>query len=379
MTDLHPTRLFGVLAAFGLIVSVPAARAQTGASPSASDSTDTLGTPKHGGGLFGKAKRLAGSKVVKSVAKVAACTMVPGGQAIAGAIDASEAKNAGGAAQGAAAAAAGTSCMPGGGGAGMANAAAAGAAMTGPPQGTTPYGYVASPSQAAADPDPAATTSGMASASEPGERALAKCYGITYEEYVAMVRPTGFENRPMTSAEMKRASKIAKRVGPQRQFECNRDIGMQQGAGEMAAAQSMMTSAETRMAAAQAQTAAGTRTEAPGEMPAVADDPAAELARGTTTVRHIDWVAGGADVSAAARPAFTAALARVGDAMRRTGGRYRIDLYMMDRYDETAVRMYGPGRLATVRQLLTAGGEIPVEAGKVKRAKDPRLEIVRLK
>ena len=66
------------------------------------------------GGLFGKVKGLAGNKVVQSVAKTAACTMVPGGQVIAGAIDAASSKDVGEAAAGAAGAAAGQTCMPGG-------------------------------------------------------------------------------------------------------------------------------------------------------------------------------------------------------------------------------------------------------------------------
>ena len=145
-----------VIAPIGLLLAVAVAplraHAQNAAPTSAADSTDSTSHKKHGG-LFGKAKSFAGNRVVKSVAKVAACTMVPGGQAIAGAIDASDAKNAGQAAQGAAAAATGTSCMPGMAGAGagqagagfagagMANAAAnaaASSAMSGPPQGMMP-------------------------------------------------------------------------------------------------------------------------------------------------------------------------------------------------------------------------------------------------
>ena len=69
--------------------------------------------PKKKGGLFGKAKGVMKNKVVQQVAKAAACTMVPGGQAIAGAIDAASSKSAGEAATGAAGVATGSSCMPG--------------------------------------------------------------------------------------------------------------------------------------------------------------------------------------------------------------------------------------------------------------------------
>jgi hypothetical protein len=369
-----------------LLANLPAdARAQ-GAAPTvaAADSTDSVPHKKHGG-LFGKAKSLASSKVVKSVAKVAACTMVPGGQAIAGAIDASDAKNAGEAAQGAAAAASGTSCMPGLGagvagagmsgagmtgaglaGAGMANAAAmaaAASAKSGAAQGMMPYG---------------AGMPQMAAESEPGARALAECYGISYEEFLALTRPTGLENRAPTKAEMKRQARISKQVGSQKMYDCNRTVGMQQGAAQLATADRGMASAETRMAEAQAPSAAGTMTEAPGQLPVLADDPAAELAKGKTAVRQIDWIAGGSEVSAAARPAFQETMGKLGQTMRQVGGHYRVDLYMMQRYDEAATRMYGPGRLAAIQQLLTTDGLL-VEAGKIKRDKDARIEIVRIK
>ncbi|MFL5494913.1 MAG: hypothetical protein ACJ8DC_11070 [Gemmatimonadales bacterium] len=73
---------------------------------------------KHGG-LFGKVKGVAKNKVVQQVAKVAACTMIPGGQVVAGAIDAASTKGTAGAAQGVSGAATGSSCMPGVGGAAM--------------------------------------------------------------------------------------------------------------------------------------------------------------------------------------------------------------------------------------------------------------------
>ena len=42
-------------------------------------------------GMFGKLKSIAGNKTVQSVAKVAACTVVPGGQFVAAGIDAASA------------------------------------------------------------------------------------------------------------------------------------------------------------------------------------------------------------------------------------------------------------------------------------------------
>jgi hypothetical protein len=55
-----------------------------------------------------------------------------------------------------------------------------------------------------------------------------------------------------------------------------------------------------------------------------------------------------------------------------------VDIYMMQRYDDAAAKMYGSSRLATIQQILSADG-LAVEAGKIKRDKDARIEIVRLK
>jgi len=97
------------------------------------------------------------------------------------------------------------------------------------------------------------------------------------------------------------------------------------------------------------------------------------LAKGETAIGQIDWIAGSPDVSAAARPAFEEALGKLAQAMRAAGGRYRLDLYMMQLYDDAATHVYGPGRLAAVQQLLASGGESALEPGEVKRDKDPRL------
>jgi hypothetical protein len=106
-----------------------AAVAQSAPAPSAvSDSTLPAAAPQKKG-MFGKIKGLAKNKVVKTVAKAALCTAVPGGQVIAGALDAAETKNVAGAAGAAAGlAGGGGNCMPGMGLAGNAVTAATGGA-----------------------------------------------------------------------------------------------------------------------------------------------------------------------------------------------------------------------------------------------------------
>lgn len=85
------------LAVIALALALPVA----GAAQSQTAADTTQPAPKKGGGLFGKkgglfgkAKALTQNKLVQTVAKTAACNMVPGGQLIAGALDkGSPAKN----------------------------------------------------------------------------------------------------------------------------------------------------------------------------------------------------------------------------------------------------------------------------------------------
>jgi hypothetical protein len=189
------------------------------------DSTpDTVAAePKAKGGLFGKAKKLAKNKVVKAVAKTAACTMIPGGGAIAGAIDAAGAGNTGEAAQGAAAAATGSACMPGMGMSGMPGGNVGGglseAGVSGAMAGALPGLMGGSAEQDAS----AAMGYGQTSGSMPAmldEATIAGCMGLTLEEYRAFSDPTGGQNRPATKDEMKRQQKLVKKIDQQRYQAC---------------------------------------------------------------------------------------------------------------------------------------------------------------
>jgi hypothetical protein len=212
------------------------------------------------------------------------------------------------------------------------------------------------------------------------EQALAQCMGVSLEEYRAMVRPTGYQSRPPTRAEMKRASQISKKIGPQRQMQCSQTVATQQAGLQAAAMQQMAVQAQGRMAAPQPAGADGAATEAPGRQPALAGAPLAELTKGKTTIRDIDWVAGSAEVSPGASAALDQALRQLAGAMRSAGGRYRIDLYLDQRYDEAAARTYGSARLHLVQTSLAGALGDPALApklGKVKRDKDPRIEVVK--
>jgi len=101
-----------LLASAILVPEIAAAQSGSTVAQTTGDSTGAAVAPaaQKKKGLFGKVKGLARNKVVKTVAKTALCTAVPGGQVIAGALDAAETKNVAGAAT---AATGGSSCMPG--------------------------------------------------------------------------------------------------------------------------------------------------------------------------------------------------------------------------------------------------------------------------
>lgn len=103
-------------AAAPLATAFVAAPDRAALAPDSANPPESGKKKKKGGGLFGKVKGVAKNKVVQSVVKTAACTMVPGGQFVAGAIDAAANKNA---VTGAAGAATGSSCAAGLGGMGM--------------------------------------------------------------------------------------------------------------------------------------------------------------------------------------------------------------------------------------------------------------------
>jgi hypothetical protein len=172
--------------------------------------------PVKKGGLLGKAKGLAKNKVVKAVAKTAACTMLPGGQVIAGAIDAASSKSAGEAAKGAAGAATGSNCMPGGLGApglGGGVAGAAAQAVTG---------------QAAGGASLAGLTPGMPLGGGgygslpgiPSPEKFAACLGLTAKEFQELSDPTHGQPRAMTDDEMQRQAELAQKVDMQRYQAC---------------------------------------------------------------------------------------------------------------------------------------------------------------
>jgi hypothetical protein len=194
------------------LASPSPADAGGGGQPPAADTA-----PKKKGGLFGKAKGLMKSKVVQTVAKTAACTMVPGGQVLAGAIDAAGSRNAEEAAAGTAGAASGTSCMPGMGAPGLAGAGSA-RGLNGGMAGLVNPG-LASAAAGNTSPSVAAYAPSMATPMT-DEQSVAGCMGLSLDEYHALTNPTGGEPRPLTKAEQKRMQQVSRKLDRRRRMAC---------------------------------------------------------------------------------------------------------------------------------------------------------------
>lgn len=218
----------------------------------------------------------------------------------------------------------------------------------------------------------------------PDPMSMADCMGLTVDEYNALTNPTNGEPRAVTKAELKRMQQVSKKVGPQRQMMCNQTVGMQQAHAQATQMQQVMAQAQTTMAArtAAATSPSGTAmTEAPGQSVELAYDLAAELKKGKTAVRGIDWVAGSVELSPAGKQSFDEAMATLGAAIKESGQHYRLDLYMDQRYDDAAVSTSGPTRLQAVQTALagTIGDPTAAQIGKAKRDKNPRLELVKVR
>ncbi|MBA3522128.1 MAG: hypothetical protein H0T90_06490 [Gemmatimonadales bacterium] len=325
MRSIHLVLIGFALSATG----TAAAQSVAPAAAAVKDSTDSLPDAPKKKGLMGKVKGLAKNKVVKQVAKAALCTVVPGGQVIAGALDAAETKSVAGAAT-TALTGGSSSCMPG---------------MMG----------MASPGQ------------GMAGAAAPGAGGL----GAGLAGMSAM----GMPGMAVSPEQMKLM---------QAQMAAMQGGGNAQGAGGMEAMMAQMPNGAAGMPPG----AAGMPSDAvemePGKPIEVSSDLAGDLKKGKTAIRNIAWAPGAGTVSPPGSPAFDRALAQVGAAMKQAGGSYRLDLYMEKQSADVVVRKLGPQRLSTAHAAVLKGApaknpQPQLQIGQARKDKDPRLEIVRLK
>jgi hypothetical protein len=244
-------------------------------------------------GLFGKVKGLAKNKIVKSVAKVALCTAVPGGQVIAGALDAAETKNVGAAA--ATAVGAGGGCMPGMSGA----AAAAGAGATG----------------LGAASAVGALHGGIPNAALPGQPSA------------AMPAMT------MSPEQMKQMQEQYSKMG--------------MDTAQIRAMQQMMSGMPGAAAPAAPQAASPEP---------VAGAPALSREKGRILVRGLPWVAGSEAIRQGGDPMFGMAMREVATAIQGTGKRYKIEVRVEEQGGKAQNRSLAQKRAAVVIAALAAQG-----------------------
>ena len=71
-----------------------------------------------------------------------------------------------------------------------------------------------------------------------------------------------------------------------------------------------------------------------------------------------------------------------GQAMSKSGGKYRVDIYMDKKYTDAEIASLGQQRGNIVAVALQAGGQLSpdlVTAGKIGKDKEQRVEIVKVK
>ena len=303
-----------VMLALALTLPLPIqAQSDATASP---DSTAPLPKKK---GLFGKMKGLAKNKVVNQVAKVALCSAVPGGQVIAGALEAKEAKNAAGGATAALAGGNGA-CMPG---------------MNGLAQGGAASGVAGA--VAGAGMSAALVKQGQSSPPESGDGGMS---AEQMKELEAQYRRMG------VSPTQIKAMKEQMRALPQ------------SGGGTSAEPLASSESAPAGYAAADVGAGATAMTREKRRL----------------VLRQLPWMPGSEGVVEGAGPVFGLAMRDLAAAMLTSPSRYRIEVRVEEQGSKSANRLLARKRADAVIAALGAEG-IPAErltAADGGGDKDPR-------
>jgi hypothetical protein len=307
--------LSAILLAIALLVpEIGAAQSGSVVAPRVGDSittSTTAVTKKKKGGMFGKVKGLAKNKIVKTVAKTALCTAVPGGQVIAGALDAAETKDVAGAAT--TAATGGGSCMPG-------------MAGRGAPTGPGAAGIEAA--------GVGALGAGVAGAGLPGQPS------------------TGMPGMAMSPEQLKQMQEQYGKMG----MDTAQLRAMQQMMGAMPGA-------------AQPEAAAAAE---PGP---ASGAPALSREKGRLLVRRLPWVPGSEALQPGGEPRFGMAMQEIRTEIQATTKRYKIEARVEDQGGKSESRKLARKRAEAVLAALSARGvpaeRLAVSDG--GSDKDPRI------
>jgi hypothetical protein len=206
------------------------------------------------------------------------------------------------------------------------------------------------------------------------EETVARCMGITIEDYRAVYLPTNGELRVLTREERDRQVAVMKRINRdvplEKQAECQQ-VTPRRPFDAFGRMQQAIDASEVRMSSA------GGRTEAAGKTARLSADPARDLARGWTAVRDIDWLVGQGEVSAAGMASFSDAMARLAPALSAAGRPFRVDFFLSPSYGDADANRAAERRMKTLRDAL--GDDVRLEKGKVVRARDSRIEFIRIR
>ncbi len=325
---MSPRSIVPVLAL--VLAAWPVAAQESATAAQATDSQP----PQKKKGVFGKLKSVAGNKTVQSVAKVAACTMVPGGQFVAAGIDAASSAAAGsatGAVQGAAGAATGSACFGGAPGGGVAGAAGTAAMGAGAVLGATGMG------------------AGMPSMAQPGGNPGAAPLSPKDEKQMrGMMKKQGMTDEQINST-----------LATYRQYQ----------QGQAAAPDGSRSGGQENFPA----TAPGAGSQPVG----LPDDYDSQLKAGKLVLIDLPWNGTSAEFVAGTEDGVRISFVRIVESIRSNPGTYRVSVYVAE-----TDRGVAQARAKAVIVFLTdaglsagerLGGKTTVAAG----SKQPRIELVR--
>lgn len=324
-----------------LAAAWPAGAQESAPAVPAADSAGQPAPKKKG--MFGKLKSIAGNKTVQSVAKVAACTMVPGGQFVAAGIDAAGAaadKNAVGTATGAAGAATGSACYGGMAGGGAASAAGMGSVPGLAGTASSAAGAMtamAAVSQMGAQPGTTAAPGELSAKDEKKMRSMLKKQGMSDDQINSTIAMYKQQSQPQ----------------PEPAAEGSRFGGQQ----------NLPATAPGATAAA-----------LPVALPVDYD---AQLKAGKLVLIDLPWKGSTADLIAGTEEGVKVTFLKIVESLSYTQGTYRVDVYVTE-VDKSVAQ----ARATAVVLFLTNAG-LPAEeklGGKpatMPKSKQPRIEIVR--
>ncbi len=359
--------LLAVLLAYALLApEIGIAQSGTAVGAAVADSAPVAASAakkKKKKGLLGKVKGMASNKIVRTVAKTALCTAVPGGQVIAGALDAVEKKSVTGAVS--VATGGGGGCSPG-----MAGMAALGGRGAG--------GLGATAAGALAAGRPGAGVPGQPFTGMPGMAMSPEQLKQIQEQYAKMgMNPVQLRAMQQMMASMagpsseKAAGGMA--ISPeqlQQAMAQYRKMGMDPA--QLAAMQQMMAS----VAAPSGKQALTAPAASAGY-----GAPPLTTEKGRLVLRQLPWIPGAETIRPGSESAFGLAMRELGAAMLATPKSYKVEARVEEQGGKSPNRLLARKRAKAVVAALQEQGIAPARltVSDGGADKDPRIMITETK